>query len=117
MTLPKRRRVKRSPEFKAMLVAQCQEPGASIAAVAMAHQINDNMLRTWLRKSLDAGLPATRAETIPTSPRLVPLQLAAPVESMQSVRIHIQHGNTQLHIEWPVADAARCGQWLQSWLR
>lgn len=113
MTLPKRHRRRHSPEFKAMLVAQCQQPGASIAAVAMAHQINDNMLRTWLRQAREAGELAPR-----DLPRLIPLQLAAPVAEMaQSIRIHIQHGSTQIHVEWPVADASRCGEWLQGWLR
>lgn len=76
MTVPKRRRLKRPPEFKAMLVAQCQEPGASIAAVAMAHQINDNMLRTWIRKAAIAGEIATVGKPVATAPRIVPLQVA-----------------------------------------
>lgn len=116
MTLPTRRRLKRPPEFKAMLVAQCQEPGASIAAVAMAHQINDNMLRTWIRKATLAGEIATAGKSIASSPRIIPLQVAA-VESAQFIRIHLQQGNTQIHVEWPMANAAQCSEWLRGWLR
>lgn len=116
MTLPKRRRLKRSPEFKAMLVAQCQEPGASIAAVAMEHQINDNMLRTWIRKASIAGEIATAGKSIANSPRIIPLQVT-PVESPQFIRIHLQQGSTQIHVEWPMANATQCSEWLRGWLR
>ena len=37
-----------SPEFKARVLAACRQPGASIAAVALAHGINANVLRKWL---------------------------------------------------------------------
>ena len=37
-----------SAEFKAEVMAQCREPGASVAAVAMAHGVNANVVRKWL---------------------------------------------------------------------
>jgi len=37
-----------SAEFKAKVMAQCREPGASVAAVAMAHGVNANVVRKWL---------------------------------------------------------------------
>ena len=117
MSLPPRRRRKHSPEFKAQLIAQCQQPGASVAAVAMAHQINDNLLRTWIRQA--AAVPATGepCEVCTESPRLVPLQLTTPVASSPAIHIHIQHGSTQIQVEWPVAQAAACREWLQGMLR
>jgi transposase-like protein len=115
MSSPLRQRRTHSKTFKAMLVAQCQEPGASIAAVAMAHQINANLLRTWLRKAAIAGELATAGNSIASSPRIIPLQLAA-VESTQFIRIHLQQGNTQIHVEWPMANAAQCSEWLRGWL-
>lgn len=118
MSSPLRQRRTHSKAFKAMLVAQCQQPGASIAAVAMAHQINDNLLRAWLRKATPTGELVTVGDTIATQPRIVPVQVAAVVApSASSIRIHIQHGSTQIHVEWPVTNAALCGEWLQGWLR
>ena len=35
-------------DFKAELVRQCLVPGTSVAATAMAHQINANLLRRWI---------------------------------------------------------------------
>jgi transposase len=34
---PKTQRRMRGAEFKAQVLAECQEPGASVAAVALAH--------------------------------------------------------------------------------
>lgn len=36
---------------KRELVRRCQEPGISVAAMALAHGINANLLRSWITKS------------------------------------------------------------------
>ena len=36
-------------QFKAELIAACQEPGASIAALALQHSMNANVLHRWLK--------------------------------------------------------------------
>ena len=54
---------------------------------------------------------------LPEPAGIVPLQLTAHAESSPSIRIHIQHGKTQIDVEWPVAQAALCREWLQGWLR
>ena len=46
---PRTRRVY-SAQFKAELIAACQQPGASIAATAREHGINANVLHRWLRE-------------------------------------------------------------------
>jgi transposase len=38
-----------SDEFKARVLAQCAEPGASIAAVAQAHGLKVNLVSKWRR--------------------------------------------------------------------
>lgn len=45
-----RARRRHSPEFKAQLIAPCQQPGVSVAAVALANGLNANVLRQWLKK-------------------------------------------------------------------
>lgn len=37
-----------SAEFKAQVLATCGEPGASVAAIALAHGLNANLVRKWL---------------------------------------------------------------------
>ena len=39
-----------SPEFKRQVVGQCGQPGASIAALALKHAINANIVHGWLRE-------------------------------------------------------------------
>jgi transposase len=43
--VPRRRH---GAELKAMVLAACNEPGASIAAVALSHGLNANLVRNWL---------------------------------------------------------------------
>jgi len=40
-----------SAEFKAQVVAECSVRGVSSAAVAMAHGINANLARRWVREA------------------------------------------------------------------
>ena len=43
--VPRRRH---SAELKAKVLSACNEPGASIAAVALSHGLNANLVRKWL---------------------------------------------------------------------
>lgn len=41
-------------EFKAKVLAACDEPGASISGVALAHGLNTNLVRQWRAGAPDA---------------------------------------------------------------
>ena len=43
---PRRRH---ADELKARVLAACAEPGASVAAVAQAHELNANLVHKWRR--------------------------------------------------------------------
>ena len=43
-SVPRRRH---SAEFKTRVLAACDEPGASISGVALAHGLNANLVRKW----------------------------------------------------------------------
>ncbi len=36
---------------KRALVELCKQPGASVAAIALAHRINANLMRRWIKRS------------------------------------------------------------------
>lgn len=116
-----RRRRTHTAELKARLVAASQEPGASIAGIALANQINANPLHKWIREHrLAQGALAQPAVTAKESPprTLVPLTLANATPSLTSdIQIEIRRQQTTVHIAWPLADAAACGQWLRALLR
>lgn len=44
-----------SAEFKAKVLAECRQPGASVSGVAIGHGLNPNVVRKWL-----AGLDLKR---------------------------------------------------------
>jgi len=58
-------------EFKAKVLAACDEPGASISGVALAHGLNANLVRQWragrgVKLAGVAVTPPARGETIET---------------------------------------------------
>ena len=95
-----RRRRKHSDEFKARAVRACEHPGVSMAAVALAHGINANLLRRWVlrHRGADTTAPAT---TISTAPAFMALALPAPTTAAADIRIEIRRGGTSLNIAWP----------------
>ena len=128
-----------SAEFKSQVLAECQQPGASVAAIALAHGLNVNLLRKWLvgrgirRTGLAAPRTVTRKlagvdHTSASSLQFIPVEIApAPVaatsiagaqeqaESPDAGEIHVEltRGTTQLRVRWPSAQAAACAAWLR----
>jgi transposase-like protein len=120
-TLKKPRRTF-TTEFKQHLIQQCQQPYASVAKVAMQHQINANLLHKWIRQS-ESMLPVPEESILQEAshqqPNFLPLVLhSAPVrEEPQPVpttnnpvahlRIPLHEGpgserDQMIEIEWPV---------------
>lgn len=119
----RRRRRRHSAEFKAAVIRECLQPGVSIAAVALAHSLNANMLRKWV---IDAehkvvAPVAAKPAKIPgpppmPAPTFIPLALPAPVVDGE-IRIELQRAGTTVKIVWPAASARDCAAWLSDWLR
>lgn len=120
--LPTRRRRRRyTEEFKARVVAACQVTGVSVAAVALEHRLNANLLRRWLdqadgrlRKRL-SGRPA-EAESTP-SPAFVPVSIGAKDIGSTEIRVEVRRANQSITVSWPISEAAQCAIWLREWLR
>ena len=55
VTRPYRKRRQYTPEFKAQLVAESQNPEASVARIALDNDLNANLLRRWITESKQAG--------------------------------------------------------------
>lgn len=94
-------------QFKAMVLAQCDEPGMSVAKVAMSHGINDNVVHRWrqLARQQRTGLPPTVAARRSAEPAaaFVPLALPAPAtpDAKTEVRLDIRRGAVTVGIAWP----------------
>jgi transposase len=115
-----------APEFKAQLVAACQQPGTSIAALATQHAMNANVLHRWLKEHQRSGChqltaPAKRAVSCvpPQSPVFIPLTLppAAPPPGEQAVKIELRKGALSMLVTWPLGAAADLASWTAAILK
>lgn len=118
----RRRRRRHSAEFKATVIEECLRPGVSIAAVALAHGLNANMLRKWVidgeyRLAAPAPVSPAVCEPVPTlAPTFVPLALPAPMVDGE-IRVELQRTGTTVKIVWPASAARDCAAWLRDWLK
>ncbi len=72
--------------FKEALVARCREPGVSVAALAMAHGINANLVRRWM-KEVPAG---ELGKPVKAGMSLMPVEVVvqAEVEAPEKFQAH-----------------------------
>lgn len=123
----RRRRRRHSAEFKAAVIRECLGAGVSIAAVALAHGLNANMLRKWVIDAEHKGIepavapsPRSASEVAASPPGFVPLALSAPAAAPTldgGIRIELERAGTRVKIVWPAAAARDCAAWLAQWLR
>ncbi len=120
------RRTKRaySAETKAELLAACNAPGASIAAVASANGMNANVLHRWLkelsqsRQSMVSG--ATAVDVAGTSvPSFIALPLLTkPAESpAREIKVEVRKGGLVWTVTWPMSAASEFACWSASILK
>lgn len=137
---PKSPRRMHSAQFKIQVMAECQQPGVSVAAVALAHGLNVNLLRKWLvgRGIKRTGLAAPRTVTrkragveasvsslqfipveIAPTPTPTPVAVAAAAAPEQAeppdggeIHVELTRSATQLRVRWPSTQAAACAAWL-----
>ena len=107
-------------ELKAKVLIECDEPGASVAAVAQSHGLNANLVHKWRRQ----GRPQAAASEVPpvddkVAGAFVALQLPAPptAQPAPDIRIELRRGATTVSIAWPGQAAGTCAAWLRDWLR
>lgn len=108
-------RRKHSAELKARVLSECREPGASIAAVALAHGLNANLVRKWL-VGRGLGRPSPEVDGAPSAGRapqgpFVALQM--PSAGPQAIEIELSRGERRLKVSWPAAQAQACAAWLR----
>lgn len=111
---PTIRRRRHPSEFKRQLVALCQ-PGVSTSAVALAHGVNTNLLRRWI-KQYAAELPS-QAIAAPAKLAAVQVDLPAELPVDDAIEISIQKSTTRINVRWPGTQAHACGQWLGEWIK
>ncbi len=115
------RRTHRSytPAFKAELVAACQRPGASIAALAGQHGMNANVLHRWLKEHQRNGSHSLARPSAPELGTFIPVQLSVPppVDKGREIRIELRKGALTMAVTWPVCAVADFSSWTAAVLK
>ena len=115
--IPARRRRTHTASFKQAVINACQVPGASVAGIALAHGLNANQVRRWMRER-GVALPARcTAPILNDPPAFVPMPVPSVQRDTLAIRIEVHRGTTAIHVEWPVHAAGDCAVWLRDWLR
>ena len=93
--------------FKAQVVQECLQPGATVSSVAINHGINANVIRKWLPLYRDQPAAASL-------PAFVPLKAAPkrPVEA--SVIIELPVAGQVITVKWPTSDPEGCAQFIRA---
>ena len=109
----RKRRRRYDAALKAQIVAECVQPGASVANVAMAHGINANIVHGWrklARQADAAGAPV----------RFVPVTVAPacrePVDE-RSIEVELRRGSITIKLSWPMSAAMDLSAWMRELLR
>ncbi|MDZ5459266.1 transposase [Azohydromonas lata] len=117
-----KRRRRYNAEFKQRVLAECAEPGVSVAGVALSHGLNANLVQTWRREAREACAPRPPSSpplaTPPSEPAFIPVALPpAPAPVASDIRIELRRGGTTVAVTWPLEAAAECATWLREILR
>ncbi len=91
--------------FKAQVVQECLQPGATVSSVVISHGINANVIRKWLplyRNQLSAALPA-----------FVPVRATPKRPTEASVIIELPLGEQSITVKWPASDPEGCARFVR----
>ena len=89
--------------FKAQVVQECLQPGATVSSVAIRHGINANVIRKWLPLyRLPAALPA-----------FVPVRATPKRPAEASVIIELPLGEQSVTVKWPASDPEGCARFVR----
>jgi len=116
----RRRRRRHSDLFKAEAVGACQQPGISVAAVALARGINASLLRRWVKQAERSGAPIAIRPAMPgmamAGPEgFVPVALSEATASV--IRIKVRRRGSSVTVQWPTSAAHECALFLREWVR
>lgn len=115
-------------QFKAELVAACQQPGASIAAIAAGHGMNANVLHRWLKEHERSGChqlvaassSGAVALTAPApAPAFIALKLPTAMQEPTAcdIKVELRKGAVSMIVTWPISAADDLAQWTRAILK
>jgi transposase len=91
--------------FKAQVVQECLQPGATLSSVAISHGINANVIRKWL--------PLYRDQPSAALPAFVPLRARPKRQAEGAAIIELPFGDQSMSVEWPTSDPEGCARFVR----
>jgi transposase len=86
--------------FKAQVVQECLQPGATLSSVAISHGINANVNRKWLLLYRD-------------QPPFVPLRATPKRHAETLAIIELPLGEQSITVKWPTSDPEGCARFVR----
>lgn len=104
-----------SADFKALVLGECDVPGASVAKVAMSHGINTNVVHGWRKLAREAGAvsPVSSREFIPVALPAAPMQSFAE----RGIEVELRRGAVTMKVTWPSSATVDFAAWTRELLR
>ncbi|WP_223481246.1 MULTISPECIES: IS66-like element accessory protein TnpA [unclassified Pseudomonas] len=95
--------------FKAQVVQEYLQPGATLSSVAIAHGINANVIRKWL--------PLYRDQSTSKLPAFIPLKSSPkrPTEGLALIELPL--GEQSITVKWPTSDPEGCARFIREHAR
>ncbi|WP_095064608.1 transposase [Pseudomonas sp. Irchel s3f19] len=91
--------------FKAQVVQECLQPGATISGVAISHGINANVIRKWI--------PLYRDQPPAVLPAFIPVKSAPKRQREASAVIDLPFGDESITVKWPTSDPEGCARFIR----
>ena len=114
-----------SEDFKAEVLAQTRQAGASVSGVALSHGLHPNMVQRWRREERQRQAAPAQQNIgqvfvplrLPSGCDQSPEAVEAPVPVAETIRMELTRAGTTLTVHWPVSAADPCAQMLRDLLR
>jgi transposase len=116
----RRRRRRHSARFKADAVGACQQPGVSVATVALSRGVNANLLHRWITEAGRSKAPIAIQPTVALEETTGFLPIALPsgeVTTGGMIWIEVRSKGRNVSIKWPAAAAHDCAMLLRELLK
>ena len=91
--------------FKIQVVQECEQPDVSVAAIAMRHGINANVVRRWI--------PLYRDQHSVALPAFIPLKVEPKRKTEALAIIELPLGQQTLTVTWPASDPEGCARFIR----
>jgi transposase-like protein len=128
----RRRKIQRTPEYRARIVEQCAQYGVSVAAVARQHDLNVNVVYRWIRDSEKSAQALCSGQPISAHPEAAFVRIPSALKGTEVrtepepdsksesksgfIELTLGKSDLQIGLKLPVAHVNACAELLRALL-